>query len=404
MNRPEKIKNIRLINLWTGLMIALALAGVPHAWGDSDTGVIEGKVVNGTDGDIGYENQKVQLLIFSKTRDDMERRETTTAASGAYRFTGLPLGADYVFMVGTEYQNVFYHSDRISLESENESRSVLTVYETTTSDSEISVKSKHLIIDPEAEGYRITEIITINNKGNRTYIGSTEGEGQEGETLFFQLPEGYKEFQFMQMVPQGFIKQKADGFAISEPVLPGTTQTNFTYLLPVFPRRWERAVKFPTENINLLNGDPMLRLTSDVLIDKGPVTFGDKKYSVLAAKDLSAGSSFSLSFKSGKPKLTGGPLARNQGLYALIFIIGLGAVLAVFLVLRKGNTAVSDGEPLPIEGAERHKEELIDYIAALDKRFEEGEISEQDYQRERREKKAQLLEVARLIEQEEAAE
>lgn len=359
-------------------------------------GLIKGKVINGTDGSLIFADEEVELLIFSKT-EKMDKRIVRTDNNGAFNFADISTDAGYVFMVGVNYEGVLYHSDRITFEGSKEIEKVVTVYESTHSDRKILIESEHVIIDREQSGLRIMEIISINNVGNRTYKGlEKEGSG-EIETLVFDLPRGYSNFKLMQMIPPEQLRFKEDGFALTGPIIPGRSQFNFTFNLPGSVLTWKKDIKYPTGNINLLYSDPSLNIISDGLSSRGAMKMGDNEYIVLTAKNIKSGSSFSISFGGAAKQL--GWISGNQGTIVIIFIIGLVALTGFSLAIKaRAGRCGEEGAP-PEEEFELQKNELIKDIALLDDRFEAGALAQKGYDEERSEKKAQLLEIVRIIEE-----
>lgn len=376
------------------VVMALAYAGSVSAAGIT----IKGRVVNGTDSNKIYSGQDVQLLIFTKG-GSMERKKVITDAEGAFHFFEVTVKPESVYMVTTTYSNVLYHSGRIALGEAKEVEAPLTVYETTPTGEAIYIDSEHIIIEREADAFRVTEMLSLTNRGNRTYVGQASGDKAEPYSLSFPLPEGYKGLKIMEMIPPQFIQQKPDGFSIVKHVVPGTYQFGFSYQLAgaPLPIRWDKKIVYPTKSLSVLHGDPTTNVTSKKGTDMGTVKIGDREYLLLKGEELSAGASFPITIRSGAGVANW--VRQKEWLLMVVFIIGLGAVVGIFLVIKSARRKSERGEASSRGTTEEQRSELVKYIAALDDRFQAGQVSPEEYEKERGEKKAQLLEIARIMEQ-----
>lgn len=383
---------------FAGLLLAFVLVvAATHAQEKAGVGTIEGRVMNGTDESILYAGQEVLLMVFSKGVR-AQQRKATTDGKGNFKFTGLPLDPKLLYIITANHNNVLYVSERIKLVDSRTVNYILTVYETTDSDEDIAIESHHLVVDLEPEGYRIIEMVTLNNSGNRTVVGSERGGEQGVFPLFFPLPRGYGDLQITEMIPSQFVHERPDGFYVQKHLLPGQSQMNFTYQLPALPLplKWNKKVKYPTKNLSVFYGGFNADVSSNKLTKMGVMKFGDRDYQFLKGEKLTSNSSFSIFLRSS----IGGTawVAQNQALLAVIFIAGLCAVLGTFIVLKGMRQKPVEVGAVTADDITEQRNELIESIASLDERFEAGDISRKAYERERSEKKIQLLEIVRLME------
>ncbi len=385
-----------LKRFFAGLLLALVLVVAAHAQEKTGVGTIEGRVLNGTDESILYAGQEVLLMVFSKGVRTQQRKATTDG-KGNFRFTGLPVNPKLLYIITANYNNVLYVSERIKLVDSRKANYILTVYETTDSDKDIAIESHHLIVELEPGGYRIVEMLTLNNKGNRTVVSSERSDEQRAFPLFFPLPRGYRDLKIMERIPSNRIEEKPDGFYVQKHLLPGQSQMNYTYQLPELPLplKWSKKVKYPTKNLSVFYGGFNADISSNKLKNMGVMKFGDRDYLFLKGEKLPANSSFSIFLRSS----IGGTawVAQNQALLTVIFIAGLCVVLGTFIVLRRMRQKPGEVEAVSADDSAEQRNELIESIASLDERFEAGEISRKAYERERGEKKVQLLEIIRLM-------
>ena len=175
---------ILLVVILTLSLTAPALAAEP------DSGIIEGQVVNGTEGGSSVADQNITLNIYL---NDAEVDSTTakTDAQSRFVFEGLSTELGYSYQVTLNFQQADYTGDWISFDDgETNEFTEVTVYDSTTSDEAIRVAMAHTIIYVEQGSLEVVEYYLFVNETDRTYIGSTmaTADGTK-ETRRFSLPE-----------------------------------------------------------------------------------------------------------------------------------------------------------------------------------------------------------------------
>ena len=187
---------------------------VKSAWAQG-SGVIDGQVFDGSGDGAPLEGLPVTLTVFSGS-DSESAFETTTDQEGRFRFEGLETEG-YTYQFEVEYAGVQYGSEEMAFpEGESLISIPFTVFESTTSDENLSVQRAHLVFDFEPGIIRVQEIQIFSNAGNTTYVGPT---GEEGEaTVQFALPEDATSLQLVEGLMECCVVETDTGLASTLPI------------------------------------------------------------------------------------------------------------------------------------------------------------------------------------------
>ena len=113
---------------------------------ESDSGTIEGQIINGTTGGSSVANQDITLNTYL---NDAEADTTTTKtdAEGHFVFNGLSTESGYSYQAVLTFQEAEYYSEWLIFdEGETTKSAEVTVYDSTTIDEAIEVAMAHTII------------------------------------------------------------------------------------------------------------------------------------------------------------------------------------------------------------------------------------------------------------------
>jgi len=370
-----------LLVVFTFILVAPVSAAEP------DKGIIEGQVVNGTEGGSSVANQEIVLKTYLNDAE-VDSTTTLTDAEGRFAFNELPTETDYGYEVTLTFQEAEYNSEWLTFEdSETSKFTLITVYDAIDSDEAIRVELVHTIIYVEPDSLRVEEYLLFINEASRTYIGSKNSTtGESRETLRFSLPKGATELQPTFGLMECCITGSKDGFVDTMPFLPGGKEVVYSYRVNQDSGTvtFSQRVNYPTANLELLVQGDSIKIDSDQLAAKESLNIEGIQFSHLSGKNL-APDDIVVAQLSGLPK-TG-----NQGAIPRVFwalaAFGAGVAFASVYLRRKGRLQqVSSRDSLD----QRRKRLLVD-LAKLDDDFEDGKIPEDVYRKLRAARKAQLV-------------
>lgn len=242
----------------------------------------------------------------------------------------------------------------------------IPVFETTDSDTALSLSAHHILIDAQAN--TATYILIVHNRGNRTYLTG----GDHGHGLEIPLPDGVIDIL---RAPQGV--HLHDTLLVDpRPIIPGNSQTFFTFALPASNRITQR-ITYPTASMELFVQPAETPVSTTVLQDFGTVTLGNTVFQRFGAEQLAPGAQINISLSSSEFSIT-------PNLQITIGIIAASALaLAILIIYMRSHKTTPNRRTI-----------LLEQIADLDERYENGKLSEDDYKNRRNALKAEVIDLS----------
>lgn len=353
--------------------LVLLLAGFSDA--SSATGLVVGQVTNET---LSAPQRECVVSLIRQTAEPEIVLQDTTDEKGRFSFRDAG-GDDALWFLSAAYAGVNY-VQRLA-DGPNE----IAVYETTDSDTAVSVVSHHIIVD--AAEKRVEQILIVQNTGNRTFR-TGEGHGHGLEVL---LPEGVTE---VREGPQG-LHTHGEILVNPDPVRPGHSQLLFAFDMPA-SGRLSQTVSYPTGTVDVFITPPEADVKTGALQDRGEAAFEQHSFRRFSGAGFNRGDRIDLEVNASPWSLSS-----FMGDIDLIWVFsGLAvgfALLAVFL--RPSGKHVSP-ESTQTEGRPdvlARRNALVHQIADMDNRYEKGVLSNEEYQARRDAFKAELVEMTRIV-------
>jgi hypothetical protein len=248
------------------IILILLTAFLPVAALAQDTagGVIDGQVINGTEG--GGSVAEIEVTLITYIDDAVAESGTVmTDQEGRFRFDNVAV--EHAYLVSAEYMGVDYYYPVTFEPGEATAYVEVWVCDATTSDEAIRVGLAHVIITLEGEGLLVTEVLWLVNDGDRTYVGTEGG-------LVFSLPGGAAGFEAPpEMMPDyQFLDDNTVGYLVPFP--PGERQLIYSYRL-AGPDSDEMIVpleiNYPTDDFELLVAGEGIEVATDELAPAEPL-------------------------------------------------------------------------------------------------------------------------------------
>ncbi len=391
----------RLVRLVPAVMVIFACLSLAAR---ADGGIVQGQVMNGTAGAAGtLQNLPVRLYLFSgNTLSDTKR--ATTDAQGAFRFEGVPTGNAWAAVATVEYAGVEYQSRMLDLSTGTDFNGDVTVYETTAGDSALKIDRSHLIVEMGIGQLEVTELVILNNAGDRTYVGAEEVVPNRMATARLALPTGATDVSFSTEELAGAMVRTGEGFVDTRPVIPGQQQYVLSYALPCEGSTYNltKPTIYQTTAIDVLVDAPGAEVSAAALERLGTRQAEGRAYEHLAGSALDKGADVTIRFTGlGQPSAAQAARA-NAGSAVeggnspwwldLAPLLALAALTPLVVVhLRR-----QDEEPWPLPQRQTasavlaERERMLGAIADLDERYEAGQLDEGAYRKQRQAVKDEL--------------
>ncbi len=216
-------------------------------------GTIRGTVVNATQGRVPVTRTEVVLRAAVDGRF-VPLAEATTDAHGRFLFTGLPVGADYLYLPGANRDGVHYPGKRIVLTREHPYADVeLEVCDSVTHPSPLVIRRHEITIRPEPGVLKVAETIVVENPTNATYVGRPTEESKTPVTLRLAIPSDFDRTTFHKEFYGRRFSLVDERLVTGIPWTPGRRELKFTYTLPNTERHrlWERPLDLPCSHVRV---------------------------------------------------------------------------------------------------------------------------------------------------------
>lgn len=377
------IKRIALLTvIFTLSLSAPALAAEPG------NGVIEGQVVNVTEGGSSTAGQEVTLKTFLN-ENELEPITATTDAEGRFIFSGLSTEPGYSYQATLTFQQADYSGDQVSFgEGETGKFTQVTVYDSTTDSEVVKVMMSHTVIYVEAGALSVIEYFLFVNDSDRTYIGGKEiaADGTR-EVTRFALPGEATDLQYQLGLMSCCVYGSEGGFVESMPLLPGGKEVAYSYQIAYDSGEYvfSQKMNYPTMSYDFLIQGEATRAESDQLTQAEPINIEGTPFNHLSGEALAPGNTI-VARISGLPQP-----ANSQGVtlwVALTLAVLTGGFGFSYMLRKRKPQPVRSGD-----SPDQRKQKLLVELAQLDDDFEAGKLPEEVYRRLRTGKKSQLVQL-----------
>jgi hypothetical protein len=408
------IKFGRMMHLTKGLLIlglaTVLFCPVLHAQG---SGVAEGRIVNATNPAKAPAGVTVDVIKLTAGMSVLKSSKSDDA--GKFQIDGLP--TDTMLLLRATYGSVSYYSSP-TFDASGKARVEIQVYEPTTSMQGIRIDKVQIAFKLTNEGLSSREMYTFVNetKPARSFM---RADGN----FRFSKAAGITEPPQLDVTGPGSSMpvnqpplESPDGQSYYSlyPLRPGTTTFEVSQRLPYRNGGYTYRKKFYQDLPSVVIGiiPPDMKLTGEGL---AMMPGGAQGFAVYATAPIQADKEVLWTFAGGTPvaetaapetadAATGNdarivpmptPVAQNAMVVGPLLLIGL------LLILWYSNNRViaPSGESQEARARElkARREQLLDYVVALDQKYESRKLDRRDYLRLREQAKRHLRRVALLL-------
>lgn len=431
MHENRKIGNlekVRLLRFALGVFAFLftAIICLPSAVGQSNTGKIEGKVID-REKDRPLSQQLVILRIHQEGVD-VKQRETATDNSGAYAFDNLSTAFDVHYVVSTTYDGEEYvEKDLVLSEWVPKITVNIEIVSFTDDPSQVKIRQYTIFILPPPadhapdQAVTVMEMIKVENTSDDAF--RTDFDGQQ-TGLHLNLPKEYEALQIDSSFKQHLTAQ-ADRLVSNQPLEPGESSFGFAYITHFGSGLdLSRNMTFDTDQVYVYvpEGIPLTPQSRTLGASRKEQIHGGvfTVYASNPAKPISTGQMADLRFKfdDAATQIQGGAgaMSRQPSNPKLIALIAISAALAggflvaaIFKVRAPSPKPSEDSQKpkaapdaswlgkLDAADLERTRIARLEMITRLEELYEKHEISERVYNRLRKEQADRLASVLTQI-------
>jgi len=282
------------------LSVLLWLAPWTAAQTPAAPGVLNGTVLNANTGQPG-----AGLMVSLDHYEGMTQVETLKAetdAQGRFKFAGLPVGDNQIYLARVTYNGAEYYSDMITFPVSQTAQSIaLHIYESSDDDSGLVIERTHLIVRITAEAVSVDTMVVMSNNGKTTFAGKKTAAGKPA-TVLLTVPAGATALTFQDAALGDRFVAVEGGVADTQPVPPGqgTAQIVYSYNLPGQKGPWTLEYRLPyaAKAFNVLLAEGWT-VQSESLSFAGTMGSAGSSFLNYVGQDLPAGAVLRLAFAPG---------------------------------------------------------------------------------------------------------
>jgi hypothetical protein len=397
------------------LLVLLAVFAAPslpscfmlHAQGG---GVIEGKLVNGTDPGVACADAQLEVVGLATGMNAL--KSARSDATGRFRIDGLP--TDQPLMVRTEYKSVSYHA-RVAFDSGGKASVAIEVFEPASSADGITVEEIRMAFQLSGDQLRSLELYSLHNstKPPRTFVNP------EGTFRFSKAPGILEPPRAGVTAPGATMPlaqsplESADGrsYYLLYPLRPGVTTIELDQILPYKDRTYVYRRKFYQDlkpfDVGVVPADATLTGEGRLKLQVSE----KENFAVYRSGPIKAGTEVVWTFAGGTPAAqpamgeTSGqearvvPMPNAVGRNALVLVpLVLIAFIAAlwYATSQMPADASKNRDPLYKTLRER-RDQLLNHVADLDHRLKLQAIDRSEHMRRREHCKRQLRRIALIL-------
>jgi hypothetical protein len=314
---------------------------------DGQSGEISGTAVNGTTGGAPLAGAEV-ILRASQNGAFVPVAETTTDSQGKFRFVGLSVDEDLIYLAGINRAGVHYPGPRVRLTpGQFAARVNLTAYDAVESPSPLLCQ-RHEIAVQSGEGYlEVTESLVIDNPSLTAFIGQRMDD-RPPVTLRLSLPDGIEKVTFDREFNGRNFRLQGGQLITDLPWPPGRRELKFIYRVPVEQRSsvLTRVLDQPTDHV-VIQVQAMDAGSAECNLPRAASPSNRETVFEHRGSTLPAG--YQLRLRLGALPLRFETYARWLAVAVLIALIA-GSVLTIRARRQVGRATENDGTPHAITG------------------------------------------------------
>jgi hypothetical protein len=391
------------------LLCMLALAGATPSRSQDKAGVVDGRLVNGTD--ASQVPAKVEIEVIRLSGGMSTLKSSMSDASGRFHFDALP--TDAALMLRATYKSVNYHA-RVQFEGAK-AQVQLQVFEPAAAPSSVHLEALQMAFQLNGDHLQTLESYSFRNDTSppRTYANP------DGTFRFSKAP-GILEPPRMDVTGPGSTMpladsplESADGqnYYTAFPMRPGVTSFEVEQALPYAEHTYTFRKKFyhdaPSFQIGVrprdikVSGEGLANIKVDAA----------QNIAVYSGGPIKAGTEVVWTFSGGSPLPSAPateaaaptqsrvqPAPTTVAQYALVIgpLLLLGLIGPLWYAF---NRLPEPGGAQNVRAKElrERREQLLTFVADLDKRHESQSIQHSEYVRQREAGKRQLRRITMLL-------
>jgi hypothetical protein len=335
-------------------------------------------------GDAGLGSATVRLVGADRAADRRVTRTTVADKKGRFRFTGVPAGPDWNYVVDTKRQGGYFPARSVVVEPGKTARRVVKTWPTTRRPQVVEVRSNNLYLVPSRKGVSVVESVTFTNSSHAAYIGrggrmpKSAGPGRDraATSVGLALPSAVADGSFSIVrsdLPLARIRPATFGFGLVNALPPGEHTILFSYNVTGNGGTFllTRPALYPVKRLIVFASAPLEVDGAGMDLAGQTVIRGQAFDKWTRTEDFRPLDEMSVAVAARTSNAPG--LFTGAGVLVAVLLVG------VLIARRRRASSEIGGAP--------SREHVISAIAELDIRHDAGEIGDEEWTQRRQELK-----------------
>lgn len=242
----------------------------------------DGAPVGGDPVEVILFHREVPLKTIRGTLDDQ----------GVLLLGDIPIGVSVSPLVRIHHAGVQYQDAAPEMSTENTNAKVdIKVYEVTDEKPQWSVALRHMVVEKRTDGYVVSEMMVVDNKGDKTWMGEPPDLLKRRNTVPLPLPMGATDVELV----QGFhgwccSAMKDSTLQVQMPFMPGKMTYKFAYRVAPRDGMLDLRVTMPVETVraSFFVPDDGTKVETAGVSESGSDTSGAQRLTMFSADNVAA--------------------------------------------------------------------------------------------------------------------
>lgn len=190
-------------------------------------------------------NSKVTIKLYHRNQL-YDTIEAQLDEFGVTVIDDLPLGMSTQPVVQVLHDDMTYQRIGTVMDAANPYQKIeVTCYDATDEQPLWTISMRHVMVDRSEEGLVVKEVIVIENPGERTWLG-TKTDDDKRVTTSFMMPVSARNLKLGKGFHDWCCTEFDNGKLVNHlPLMPNTTEINFSYVVPIENGEAEITVAAP---------------------------------------------------------------------------------------------------------------------------------------------------------------
>jgi hypothetical protein len=275
----------------------MADAKAPSTQPGAISGTVTVRAVQSTPGGPAVSNDEVTVEFYVNGQL-LDRAESKLDDKGVATFNGVPLMFKPQPIAKVKHAGIEYQAVGDAMDSKTMELSV-PVYETTEEAPAWQVRMRHVMIGHVEGGLQITEMLAIDNPGDRAWLGTPTSDHRHA-TFSVTLPENAVHPKLIDGQRECDTRVEGTTLTNLSAVAPGNTQYQLSYMIPATDGKASLSVSAPAlvKTLMVMVPDDGMAVKAQGVELAGSSDMGTGKTRFYRASDVAAGQVITLALSN----------------------------------------------------------------------------------------------------------